>query len=157
MMDALRTHVISALKQTGASGESKDGMDMVLCSFDPANSELKFAGANNGLLIREAAGLTEIKPDKQPVGLFGTHKPFTTHTIKLCKGAVVYCYSDGLADQFGGPKGKKFKFSNFKVLLEEVKHLNMKDQEQTILARVDAWKLNYEQTDDITLFAVKII
>ncbi len=98
----------------------KDGMDIALCVLDKKTGVLEYSGANNPLYIirkKEPNNIEIIKADKQPIGSFAERKPFTNHKIKLEKEDVVYIFSDGFADQFGGDKGKKFKYAQFRQVL----------------------------------------
>jgi serine phosphatase RsbU (regulator of sigma subunit) len=86
----------------------KDGMDISLCCIDISKKQLEWAGANNPLWIARSGEMIEIIADKQPVGKFDYRKPFTNHKIELQQGDTIYLFTDGYADQFGGPHGKKF-------------------------------------------------
>jgi serine phosphatase RsbU (regulator of sigma subunit) len=93
----------------------KDGMDIALCKF--SGSKLFFAGAHNPLWIIRDGNLIELKGDKQPIGSFEKEFPFTSHETEIQKNDLIYIFTDGFSDQFGGDKGKKFKSANFKNLL----------------------------------------
>lgn len=149
----------------------KDGMDIALCTINFNNLELKYAGANNplyvinknraawdfdGNVIGEQAEGLEIKPDKQPVAIHFNDKPFTTHTIKLQKGDNIYTFSDGYADQFGGPKGKKFMYKRFKNLLVSISELSMEEQKVVLEKEFYQWKGDLDQIDDVCVMGVKI-
>ena len=127
---------IFVAKQQEAEDEGiqvRDGMDMCLCSLDRKTNMLEFAGAKNPLyLVRrkgnpiegkepknanETHNLYEFKVDKQPVGSYPERKPFTNYQLQLETGDAVYLFSDGFADQFGGPRGKKLKYRPFQELL----------------------------------------
>ena len=92
-------------------------MDISLSSINAKTGELKWSGANNPLWYIHDNELKEISPDKQPIGKHDKAVPFTTHNVSLKKGDTVYLFSDGYADQFGGEKGKKFKYRQFQELL----------------------------------------
>ena len=98
----------------------------------------------------------ETKPNKQPIGKTDKPAPFTNHLIELKKGDCLYLFTDGLQDQFGGEKGKKFKASKFKELLLSIHTKTMEVQRQIILAEIETWKGNLEQVDDICVMGVKI-
>jgi serine phosphatase RsbU (regulator of sigma subunit) len=134
----------------------KDGMDLSLCSFDPDTFELLWAGANNPIWIHNAEGMKEIKGDKQPIGKFIHRKPFTSHKIHLKKGDSFYLFSDGFADQFGGPKGKKFKYKQLMNILIDSKNKKKADQKQILLDALQSWKGNIEQIDDICVIGVEV-
>jgi serine phosphatase RsbU (regulator of sigma subunit) len=100
--------------------------------------------------------LIEIKPDKQPIGKVENPQPFTTHTIELHEGDTIYIFTDGFADQFGGEKGKKFKYKPFKELLLSIQDKSMDEQKQIIEETFIKWKGDLEQVDDVCVIGVRI-
>jgi len=154
ILDKLREIVINAFRSEGTL-DVKDGMDIALCSIDYKTGELKFAGANNECVIIRNGEIIELKPDKQPIGLFVDAKPFTQTTFQLEPGDCIYLYTDGYVDQFGGDKGKKYKSKPFKAMISKIGHLSMKEQYQKVQLEFDTWKANVEQVDDVCVFAVK--
>lgn len=157
IMDELRKYVMSSLHQTGEFGEAQDGMDMTIVSIDFQTYELKFAGANNPLYIINNKGFTEIKGDRMPVGInINCEKPFKTHTVKLEKNDELYMFTDGYADQFGGPRSKKFRYKYFKELLISISGSSMQQQKEIIEQTFYKWKGNNEQVDDVLLMGIKI-
>lgn len=134
----------------------KDGMDIALCALK--NNSLEYAGAHNPLWIirKDASVIEEIKADKQPIGLFERSQPYTTHKIELEKGDLIYIFSDGFADQFGGEKGKKFKTANLKRLLLSVKSQSMDKQLELIDNAFREWKGDIEQLDDVCVIGLRI-
>lgn len=171
VLNHLRASVIEALKQTGEAGTQKDGMDMSIASIHLKSKLCRWAGANNPLwIVRQNAIIDECedksdiveeyKADKMPVAVHINMSPFINHEIKLEAGDKLYLFSDGLPDQFGGPKGKKFLYKRFKKVLVETASLNMKEQGEQIEKELDNW-MNYdgkkhEQIDDITVVGLKI-
>jgi serine phosphatase RsbU (regulator of sigma subunit) len=83
-------------------------------------------------------------------------KPFTNHTIELQKGDCIYLFTDGYADQFGGEKGKKFKYSNLKEMLLKNHQLPMSEQKEKLDQTIENWKGNLEQVDDILIIGIQI-
>ncbi len=157
ILNALRDRVILALKQTGNYGESKDGMDISLCRYIPSKNSLQFAGANNSVYVIRNNELIELDADKQPIGIhIGELKSFTLTEIELQKDDTIYMTSDGYIDQFGGPKGKKFKSVNFKKLITEIANQSIQEQEKMVTDTFLNWKGNYEQLDDVCVFGVKV-
>ncbi|MCE9538210.1 MAG: SpoIIE family protein phosphatase [Bacteroidetes bacterium] len=157
ILDHVRGEIIKALNPEGAEVESKDGMDCVLCAFDFNTMELEFAAANNPLWLIRNNELIEYKPDKIPVGIYhGELKPFSLQTIHLLKNDIVYLFTDGYADQFGGEKGKKFKYQQLKELLLSNAHLSMQEQKKVLDDTIEKWKGNLEQVDDILIIGIKI-
>lgn len=141
----------------GKSNEDvKDGMDISLCALNTKTLELKWAGANNPLWYVRNGELLEVKPDKQPIGQYFNAKPFTTHSLKLQAGDVLYVTTDGYQDQFGGEKGKKYKASNLKQLLLDNHHRSLEDQKKAVMTSFIDWKGKNEQVDDVCIIGVKI-
>jgi sigma-B regulation protein RsbU (phosphoserine phosphatase) len=137
----------------------KDGMDMALCAINFETMKLQYAGANNSLYLIRGRELIEIKADKQAIGADSENadvKVFTNHFIDLERGDAVYLFTDGYADQFGGPNGKKFKYKQFQELLIGVQHKNMQEQKQILDAEFKNWKGNLEQIDDILVIGIRI-
>lgn len=157
ILDELRERVITALSQQGSENARKDGMDMALCVLDLNTFTFEYAGANNPVYFVQNGEMKEIKPDKQPVG-YMPERPdkFTNHKVQLSPGDSIYIFSDGYADQFGGPKGKKFKYKQLRELLMANNHLEMKEQKLRLLNRFNEWKGDLEQIDDVCLMGVKV-
>lgn len=157
ILNQLRDRVIMALKQSGAIGENKDGMDISLCRYIPSERKLQFAGANNGLYIVRKGQLMELPADKQPIGIYvGALKPFVLKEMNVEPGDCIYMSSDGYVDQFGGPKGKKYKSINLEKMIIELSVLDLSAQQNQISATFDNWKGLYEQLDDVCVFGVKL-
>ena len=131
-----------------------DGMDIAMCLIK--GDEIEFAGAYNPLIIIRDNEIIELKADKQPVGKFETYKPFTNQRFNLKKGDVIYAFSDGFADQFGGEKGKKFKSSRFKALLLSLHQLPMEEQKISLQKTFEEWKHGYDQVDDICVLGWRV-
>ena len=157
ILNLLREKVISALRQTGAVGESKDGMDITMIRLDESTNTLTYASANNTFYIMRANDLIEHKPDKMPVGYYnGVPRPFTQHTVSLEKGDIIYTFTDGYADQFGGNKNKKFTYKQLKDLIASIYSKPIDEQKTIIESTFEQWRGNYQQVDDICMIAVKV-
>ncbi|MCC7302889.1 MAG: serine/threonine-protein phosphatase [Bacteroidia bacterium] len=157
ILNNTRKGIIAALNPEGSEEESKDGMDCVLCCFDFKNMKLEFAAANNPLWHVRDGQLTEYKPDKMPVGVHGEDmKPFTLQKIDLRKGDIIYLFTDGYADQFGGDKGKKFKYKQLQEKLMSIHTLPMEDQKKILDETFEKWRGNLEQVDDVCVIGVRI-
>jgi ligand-binding sensor domain-containing protein/serine phosphatase RsbU (regulator of sigma subunit) len=156
VLDLLRDRIILALKQTGAEGENKDGMDMTFCILDRNKLKLYYSAANNGFYIIRNGILTEYKPDKQPIGYFNDKKPFTCHILDLQEGDVIYTFTDGYADQFGGPKGKKFKYKQLEETLLNIYTRNLSEQKEILNNIITQWMSKYEQVDDMLIIGLKV-
>lgn len=157
VLDELRNHVINSLHQTGKEGESQDGMDVALYILDPKTKKLEFSGANNSLLVMRNGEMIEFKADKMPIGIHTRFREsFTRHNLDLQKGDMVYTFSDGYPDQFGGPNHKKFMIKNFKKLLQEI-HTKPADEQKKILEKtLKEWMADTAQVDDILIIGVRI-
>ncbi|MFP4620656.1 MAG: SpoIIE family protein phosphatase [Bacteroidales bacterium] len=157
ILEELRDYVIRSLQQTGNCGETHDGIDMALCTIDYKNHIVKFSGANNPLYIINNQEFREIRGDRMPVGInFNYNKPFTTHEIQLKKGDTLYLFTDGFPDQFGGPKGKKFRYKYFKELFISSNGSSVKKQKEILEQTFYKWKEGYEQLDDVLVVGIKI-
>jgi len=157
ILNILRRRVVRAMNQKGEGTNRKDGMDMAICTIDEHNGTLDFAGANNPLYVVLSNEMKELKGDKQPVGYFGEKEvPFKSHQLKIQKGDCVYIFSDGYADQFGGPKGKKFKYKQLRDLLFANCELPMQEQKKILLETFESWKGSLEQVDDVCMVGIRI-
>lgn len=145
-----------------------DGMDGSICVFDYTGKKLHVAGANNPIWIFRNAGLVtedgdeqwqliEIEPDKQPIGKFKEEViPFQLKTKAIEKEDMIYLFTDGFADQFGGPKGKKFKYKQLEELLGSLAMLPCAEQKQKLNKAIEDWQGHLDQVDDILIVGVKI-
>lgn len=157
ILDLLSAKLVSELKQTESKSASKDGMDITLCRINKAKTELCYAGANNDLWIVRNNELVVYKADKQPVGFhYGAYKQFNQHHIELKRNDRIFAFTDGYADQFGGQKGKKFKYRNLKNLFLSIYYLPERQQKEMASKTFDSWKGELEQVDDILVMGLKI-
>jgi serine phosphatase RsbU (regulator of sigma subunit) len=154
ILDKTRELVIATFGKS--DNEVKDGMDISLCRLDLVTSELQWSGANNPLWYVRNGELIEIKPDKQPIGNYDLQTPFTSHVLQLQKGDTLYIFTDGYADQFGGIKGKKFKYKQLEEKLLAIHGLEMPEQKKILEKTFEDWKHQLEQIDDVCVMGVKI-
>lgn len=160
ILSELRHRVIQSLRQTGSEGQSKDGMDIALLAFNDENSSMQYSGANNPLwrirMENDQPVFEEFEPNKRPIGYhLGKDLPFTSHNLPVKKGDTFYIFTDGFADQFGGPKGKKFKYRQLQELLMSIQHQSMPDQEKILLEAFNKWKGEMAQIDDVLLIGIR--
>ena len=153
----MRKQIIKSLKQEGADADNKDGMDMALCKYDPKKKTVQYSGAYNPLIHISKNEINHIKGDNQPIGLHtGRKLPFTNHEIKVKKGDMLYIYSDGFADQFGGERGKKYMSGKFKKFLLSISEMTTEEQEKLVKAEFTNWMGENEQIDDVCVMGVKV-
>lgn len=134
----------------------RDGMDMALCCFDPQRRVLEYAGANCPLYVVRQGDVLQFPPDKNPIGSFDLEgRSFTDHRITLLPGDMVYVFSDGYADQFGGEKGKKFLYRRFRELLVEISPHPPARQQQLLQDAFNNWRGGHEQVDDILVIGMR--
>ncbi|MBK6835157.1 MAG: SpoIIE family protein phosphatase [Bacteroidetes bacterium] len=152
-----RSTIIERLKKDGSKEGGKDGMDASIVCFDFANYMMKYSAANNPIWIIRNNEIIELHPDKIPVGKHDKDQTtFSQKEIKLHVGDLVYTLTDGMPDQFGGTKGKKFMYKQLKELLIANSFLSMIEQKQTLLTAFNNWKKEAEQVDDVCLIGIKI-
>lgn len=157
ILNSIRKEIINVLNVEGSLEESKDGMDAVLCKLDIKNMKLEYASANNSFYIIRQNKIIVCKADKMPVGKGHDDSiSFTYNQIALEKGDVIYTFTDGYADQFGGSKGKKFKNKQLEDTLLSLHHLQMNEQYAILNSKFQAWKGDLEQVDDVLIIGIKI-
>lgn len=156
VLNALRDRIIQTLKQSSAAGESKDGMDIVLCRIDKDSNLLYYAAANNALYLQRGDTLTSHNGDKQPCGFHPMQHAFTEHEIRLAAGDRIYLFSDGYADQFGGPRGKKFKYKQLEELLLQQGQLPLTSVAAMLDQQFEQWRGELEQVDDVLVIGIRI-
>ena len=158
ILDAVNTMFNMSIRQTFEDSVVKDGMDIVLCVIDKAKMEVNFAGAYNPLYIARDKDIHIYKGNKFPIGIFigDEVKKFDSHVISLKKNDVLYLFSDGFVDQFGGNNNKKLMHKRFRELILENAELPMKMQHYNFELFFENWKGNREQVDDILLIGVRI-
>jgi phosphoserine phosphatase RsbU/P len=158
ILNVLREHVMKALNQTGDIGERKDGIDLGICIFNEKKKEVNFAGAFHSLFILKTDNkIVEVTGDKMQIGVAADEEqPFTNQIIKLSEGDMIYMFTDGYVDQFGGPNGKKFKYSNFRNLLLKISGLSASEQKEIVMKSYIDWKGDLPQLDDILVFGLRI-
>ncbi len=183
ILDELRAGIIKTLQQQEQNPDSRDGMDIAICCWDKAPPDgggrvgkLSFAGAYNPLyLVRRQIGhnrlteheairyhgndLVEIKGDRQTIAFDDRkHRPFTPHTFDLQQGDLLYTFSDGYPDQFGGEDNRKFNVRRFRELLLDIADKPMASQKAILDTTIESWKAGNEdlQIDDICVIGVRI-
>jgi serine phosphatase RsbU (regulator of sigma subunit)/CHASE3 domain sensor protein len=168
-------------KDISSYGETiiNDGMDIALCKYDKKNKTLSYSGANLPVWIVEqeitedlvlaenfdskklkkkfsTSQIREIKGDNQPIGHIQNRTPFTNHALSFKKGSMLYIFSDGYADQFGGPAGKKYKYTRLRNLLLEINEFPVTQQKQLVKDAFVGWKGDSEQVDDVCVLGIRL-
>jgi len=161
VLDELRSRIKLSLHQYGDDDEvQKDGMDIAFCTIDTKTLELQFSGAHNPIyIIRNGDNendLTQLKADRMPIGIHRKERPFSLHNYQLQKNDLIYMFSDGYQDQFGGPKDKKYKTSQFKKLLIRSQNYDLAKQKELLDKAHSTWKGSAEQVDDILVMGIKV-
>ncbi len=157
ILNKLRSKIITALEQNTSTVKQKDGMDISLCVWNKLDNTLEFSGANNPLWLLRNNEIIEYKADKMPVGYYLEDEiPFSSTIIQLQKGDIIYLCTDGFADQFGGPSGKKFKYKPLINLLLSISNKTMELQKNELELVFNNWRNKLEQVDDVSIVAIKI-
>jgi serine phosphatase RsbU (regulator of sigma subunit) len=136
----------------------KDGIDLAFCAYDYRDEVLEYAGAFNPIYIIRDNEIMEFKGDRTIVGPdYGVQRhPFTNRRVKLEKDNVIYMFSDGYADQFGGPEGKKFKYRRFRHLLMAIHKLPMEEQQRRLEENINEWMgISNDQIDDQMVIGIR--
>jgi serine phosphatase RsbU (regulator of sigma subunit) len=158
VLSYLDEYVNEVLRQTHDESGVKDSMDLAVCTVDFEKNVLSYAGAYNPLYYVHKNELFEIKADKLPIGVNvdGVTDIYTDHIIQLDDGDTAYIFSDGYADQFGGPRNKKFKYRQLKELILSVQDKSMSEQGVILEKTLNDWQADEEQIDDILVMGVRI-
>jgi serine phosphatase RsbU (regulator of sigma subunit)/rhodanese-related sulfurtransferase len=149
-------HVRKKLVESISREGGQDGMDGVLVSLDKEKKKLSFAAAHNAPILIRQNTLIEFEADKMPIGKGERTESFKQQSIDVEPGDLFYLYTDGYTDQFGGPKGKKFKYKQMKALLQSICNQPLNEQKRILDDIINNWKGDLEQTDDILIIGFKI-
>jgi serine phosphatase RsbU (regulator of sigma subunit) len=156
ILNHLHRGIRYALKQDQT--DSRDGMDICICTLDKINNILEFAGANNSIFLLKNNELEVIKADKMSIGgaISNKERLFNKYSTQLESPTTLYLFSDGYQDQFGGPENRKFMTRKFRELLYSIHQLNMPQQKEILDKTIMEWMGEYSQTDDITVMGLKL-
>lgn len=156
ILDEVNIRLSETLRQQSDESKVRDGMDIALCRFDRRKMKLEFAGAFNPLFLIRNGQMFEYKADKFPVGAFMDEdlRRFSHNEISLEKDDMLYLFSDGYADQFGGPQGKKFKRSRFRDLLLAIHRLPLPEQREKLVTAFEDWRGSNVQVDDVLVMGI---
>ena len=175
ILNKIREYIIDSFKQSGKIDEQKDGIDMSIVSIDLETNTMEYAGANNQIYLvkKNKIGesvkkiklhdcslktkyLYEFEPDKMPVSHYRRMEKFENISIKISEGDIIYLFSDGYADQFGGKKNQKFMVKRFRNLICDISDEDMRQQQEILQNTLTEWKGDSTQIDDITVLSIKI-
>jgi len=164
ILNRLRENVKKSLRQTGKENEAKDGMDIAVCILDKTEMKIQYAGAYNPLLIIRNNEISRIKADRMPIGIYLREKEsFTNNIIDVKKGDLLYIFSDGYVDQFGGENDSKIRSAKFKELLIENHKKSLAEQKAVLVKFLEEWMdhtddtgRKYKQVDDILVIGIEI-
>lgn len=154
ILDNVKMLVLDVFKKSGET--INDGMDISLCRIDQLTKEVQWSGANNPLWYVQNGELKNIRADKQHIGKTDVSSPFTSHLLPKSDDTTLYLFTDGLADQFGGPHGKKFKIKQFCDMILKNSKLKLQQQADVFDEVFLEWKGELEQVDDVCVIGIKI-
>ncbi|MDZ4665832.1 MAG: tetratricopeptide repeat protein [Bacteroidota bacterium] len=149
-------HVRERLIDSISKGGRRDGMDGILLCFDLKNQMIYYVASNNAPVVISDGQLKHLPMDKMPVGSGEIEEPFKLFNVSYKKGDMLYLYTDGYADQFGGPQGKKFKYRQLSELLIEISPLPLSNQKSKLEQRFLGWKGELEQVDDVCVLGIRL-
>jgi serine phosphatase RsbU (regulator of sigma subunit) len=155
IIENLRQGIIKSLNQVLDEDTVKDGMDIAVCAINFKENLLWYAGANSPLYLVRGKELIHYRADKMPVAIHYKMQPFTLHKVELQKGDAFYIFSDGFADQFGGPKQKKYLSTQLREALVDLSGIPMLQQGARLNEIFEKWRGNNPQVDDVTLIGVR--
>ncbi|WP_343748258.1 SpoIIE family protein phosphatase [Fluviicola sp.] len=153
ILNELRNGILLAFDKDGKNADHQDGMDIAVIRINRKVKTYSFAGANNDMYHLSGTHLQERRADKQPVGFSHQSKPFTQQDFSYEDGDILILFTDGFADQFGGPKNKKFRYKSFQELLVEYRN---RDLERALENTFHSWKKDLEQVDDVSVFGIRL-
>ena len=153
ILNELRSGIIAAFDKEGKSSEHKDGMDISLVRIDRKANNYVVSAANYSIYHISGKDLEERNADRQPVGYSHDLKPFTQKEFSYQKGDLLVLFTDGFADQFGGPKNKKFRYKPFKELLLENQNISLEAQ---LSESFESWRGELEQVDDVCVLGIRL-
>ena len=156
ILNHLRTKIIIALSQSDSNIEQKDGMDISLMIYDKTTKVVEYSGAYNPFVVVRENKIFSIDGDRMPIGICEAENSFSYNTFKVEKDDVIYMFSDGYTDQFGGEKNKKLKRIRFKEQLIKLSKLPMVVQKERFSLFFNEWKGKNEQVDDVLIIGLKV-
>lgn len=154
-LDFVRSRLINFFKSK-RNGRIRDGMDVAFCVFNKSKNQLYFSGAYNSCVVVSGKSLKEYKGDRQHVGYTDKPSPYTNHIIDVKKGDMVFLYTDGYVDQFGGHGDKKYTKRKLHLLFRNAYYLTMEEFGKFLESSFIEWKGKFEQIDDVTVLGIRV-
>ncbi len=151
-LDKTREIVIQEFAKSNE--DIQDGMDIALCSIK--GDKLNYSGAHNPLIVIRDKQVIQIKADRQPIGAHSKPEDFTNHTLDIQKDDMIYIFTDGFVDQFGGEKGKKYRLKNLLTLLTNISTKALGEQNTILKQEFASWKGTEDQIDDVCVMGVRV-
>jgi serine phosphatase RsbU (regulator of sigma subunit) len=142
-------------KEESGKALIRDGIEMSICIIDKTTKEMEFSGAFLPVYIVREDKLIELKGDKKNVVQSFAMVSFNRSTFRLREGDILYLFSDGYADQFGGPENKKFMYRRLRHLLLTISKYPLLDQERILDETITSWMEGHDQIDDMMILGVK--
>jgi tetratricopeptide (TPR) repeat protein len=152
VFDYVRLKLTNTISKEG----QKDGFDGILICIDQLTKSITYAAANNAPILISNKQYIELDADRMPVGVGERKENFTLHSIDANNGDMLYLYTDGYADQFGGPRGKKFKYKQLNELLLALHSKPLTEQYFELKNSFENWRGELEQVDDVCIIGIKI-
>ena len=152
VFDFVRQKLSDSISKEG----QKDGFDGILLCIDSETKQITYAAANNAPVLIQNNQLIDLPSNRMPVGIGERKENFTLYTIDAKPGDMIYLYTDGYPDQFGGPKGKKYKYKALNELLLAHHQSSMNEQYEVLKTNFNSWKGDLEQVDDVCVIGVKV-
>ena len=155
-LNTLREKIIVSLDQENIKSVTNDGFDMALCVINTKTKQLNYAGANLPLIIIRDKEIMSYNPDNMPVGTFISMAPFKNQHINLQGDDIIYMFTDGFTDQFGGERNKKFTFNRLQELLIKNSDQTLSIQKERIKKAFRTWRGKQKKTDDVLIVGLKV-
>ena len=156
VLNELRDHLVTSLRQKGEKDETRDGMEMALCVIDFERNTLQYSGAFRPMYLIRNKELHVFKGDSMPIGIYYKEEvPFSNKEVQFKENDIIYLFSDGYVDQIGGPDRKTFRSRKFKKLLVDIHHMPMEEQKVILENEYKAWRRDHEQIDDIMVMGIR--
>ncbi|HTL81982.1 MAG TPA: PP2C family protein-serine/threonine phosphatase, partial [Bacteroidia bacterium] len=158
ILDYLNAGIQHTLNQYKKAGELRDGMDIALCVFDREMRKVQFAGAINPMYIIRDGMLIQSNGNRFSIGSYFDNKmrPFTNQETELQSGDMIYLFTDGYSDQFGGSEERKLSLRRFREILLEIHKLDVEEQKKRLDEYIRNWMNDGIQTDDICVIGVRV-